>query len=47
MADTTTPVTEEALFADRMRFWGGFTTATFATVVFIAVLLILMAIFLV
>jgi hypothetical protein len=46
MAETLSPVTEESLIAERMRFWGGFTTATFAAVVFIAVLLILMAIFL-
>jgi hypothetical protein len=51
MAETTTaftgPVTEEALIAERQRFWGGFTTATFGVVVAIAILLILMAIFLV
>jgi hypothetical protein len=41
------PVTEEALLAERQRFWGSFMNATFGTVVFIAVLLILMAIFLV
>jgi hypothetical protein len=48
MSDTTSaaPVTEEALLAERQRFWGGFTTATFAAVVFIAIVLILMAIFL-
>jgi phosphoribosylglycinamide formyltransferase-1 len=40
------PVTEEALLADRQRFWGGFTTATAAAVVFIVLVLVLMAIFL-
>ncbi len=50
MADTTIattgPVTEDALLADRQRFWNGFTTATLGAVVSIAILLILMAIFL-
>jgi hypothetical protein len=48
MADTTSavPVTEESLIAERQRFWNGFTSATFGAVVAIAILLILMAIFL-
>ena len=50
MADTTTVpgpvVTEDELIAERQRFWTGFTTATFGVVVFLAMLLILMAIFL-
>jgi hypothetical protein len=40
------PVTEDALLADRQKFWAFFTGATTGAVVFIAVLLILMAIFL-
>ncbi len=51
MSETTSaalaPVTEEALLAERQRFWGGFTTATFGAVVFVAIVLILLAIFLV
>jgi hypothetical protein len=51
MADTTSTValpavTEDSLIAERQRFWGGFTTATFAAAVFVAVVLVLMAIFL-
>jgi len=41
------PVTEEAFLADRMRVWGGFTSATLYGAIFVVVLLILMAIFLV
>ncbi len=43
MAD---PITEDALLAERQRFWNGFTNAIFAAVAAIVVLLILMAIFL-
>jgi hypothetical protein len=43
----TGPETEEAFLADRQRFWLGFTSFTFWAAVFIAILLILMAIFLV
>jgi hypothetical protein len=50
MADTTRafdgPVTEDALIAERQRFWGGFMNATTAAVCAIVVLLILLAIFL-
>jgi hypothetical protein len=50
MADTTSavsgPVTEDALIAERQRFWSGFMSATTAAVCAIVVLLILMAIFL-
>ncbi len=41
------PVSEEAFLADRMQFWSGFTSATTISTVGVAVLLILMAIFLV
>lgn len=51
MAEATTAdpgaITEDALLADRQRFWHGFTTATTGAVIAIAVLLILMAFFLV
>jgi hypothetical protein len=50
MSDTTSaaapPITEDALIAERQRFWSGFTTATAGTVVFVAIVLILLAIFL-
>ena len=42
----TGPDTIEALTADRQRMWSGFTTATAGAVVFMAVLLIGMAVFL-
>jgi hypothetical protein len=40
------PETPDAFLADRQRFWNSFTNLTFGSVVFLAVLLILMAIFL-
>jgi hypothetical protein len=43
----TGPEMEEAFLADRQRFWLGFTGFTFWIAMFIAILLILMAIFLV
>ena len=50
MAETTTmtpaPVTEEAFLADRQKFFSEFTGFTFFAAVSIAVLLILLAIFL-
>jgi hypothetical protein len=50
MAETssafTGPVTEDALIAERQRFWSGFMNATFGAVVAIVILLILMAFFL-
>jgi hypothetical protein len=42
----TGPDTIEALTADRERMWAGFTSATVGTVIFMAVLLIGMAVFL-
>lgn len=47
MANNPPPVTNEAFLADRMRFWEGFTGATTGTCVALAVLLVLMAYFLV
>jgi hypothetical protein len=47
MADTVPAVTEESLIAERQRFWNGFTSATMGAVVAIAILLVLLAIFLV
>ena len=44
---TPAPLTEDAFLADRQRFWGGFTSFTLIGVIFMVVLLILMAIFLV
>jgi hypothetical protein len=50
MAETTTaisgPISEDALLAERQRFWHGFMNATFGAVCAIVVLLILMANFL-
>jgi len=43
----TGPQMEEAFLADRQRFWLGFTSFTFWAAACIAILLILMAIFLV
>jgi hypothetical protein len=40
------PDTEEAFFADKLRFWGGINKAIVATIVFMALLLIGMAVFL-
>ena len=45
--DFTGPDTQEALLADRQRFFKGFTSATLFVCIFHAVLLALMAIFLV
>jgi hypothetical protein len=38
--------TPEAFLADRQRFWSGFTNFTLGSVIFIIVVLVLMAIFL-
>lgn len=38
--------TPEAFLADRQRFWNGFTSATLASIIFMVVLLVLMALFL-
>jgi hypothetical protein len=50
MADHSTtlqgPETPDAFVADHQRFWSGFTHATLGVVIFIIVLLILMAVFL-
>ena len=47
---TTTPTapveTPEAFLADRQRFWNGFTHFTLAMVIFIVLLLVGMAVFL-
>ncbi|HEY8287905.1 MAG TPA: hypothetical protein VIG49_01465 [Acetobacteraceae bacterium] len=42
----TGPQTQEAFLADRQRFWQGFTSATLGAVVFMAILLIAMGLFL-
>jgi hypothetical protein len=42
----TEPETMEGLIADRRRMWHGFTNATIGVVVFLALLLIGMAVFL-
>ena len=50
MAEQTTtfqgPETPDALVADRQRFWNGFTNFTLGAVIFMVVLLIGMAVFL-
>jgi hypothetical protein len=48
MAQTSgaAPVTEEAFLADRQNFWNGFTAFTTGSVMAVAVILILMALFL-
>jgi hypothetical protein len=50
MADHSTALqgseTPDAFVADHQRFWNGFTHFTLGTVIFIVVLLILMAVFL-
>jgi hypothetical protein len=38
--------TPEAFLADRQRFWSGFTHFTLASVIFVVLVLVLMAIFL-
>jgi hypothetical protein len=40
------PETQEAFLADKVRFWGGVNKATVATVIFLVLLLIGMAVFL-
>ena len=40
------PVTEEAFLADRMSFFSSFTSAPTGSVIFMVVLMVLMAIFL-
>jgi hypothetical protein len=40
------PLTEDAFLADRQKFWSAFTGATMGAAIFVAVLLILLAIFL-
>jgi hypothetical protein len=43
---TTMPTTTEAFFADRQRIWDKFTSAAFWGVVFVTLLLLAMAVFL-
>jgi hypothetical protein len=40
------PDTEEAFLADKLRFWGGVGKAIIGTIIFMALLLIGMAVFL-
>ena len=40
------PDTQEAFFADKLRFWGGVNKATVGTIIFMVLLLIGMAVFL-
>ena len=40
------PDTQEAFFADKLRFWGGVNKATVGTIIFMVLLLIAMAVFL-
>jgi hypothetical protein len=42
----TGPETIEALTADRQKMWAGFTTATTGTIIFMVILLVGMAVFL-
>ena len=42
----TGPKTAEALFAERQKFWGAFTSATTISIIVMVVLLALMGIFL-
>jgi len=42
----TGPATPEALFDDRQRFWSSFMNATLAGIIFMIVLLVGMAVFL-
>ncbi len=46
-SSTLAPVTEEAFLADRQKMFAGFGNATLGGVIFMVVLLVLMAIFLV
>jgi hypothetical protein len=43
----TAPLTEEAFYADRAKFWGDFTGATKLAVAGVVILLLLLLIFLV
>lgn len=43
---TTAPTDPELLLEDRQKFWGGFMNAALATIIFVTVLLIGMAVFL-
>jgi hypothetical protein len=45
-APSTSPVTEEAFIADRQNFWNSFTSFTIGSAIAVAVILILMALFL-
>jgi hypothetical protein len=40
------PDTQEAFFAEKLKFWGGVNKATVGTVIFMIVLLVGMAVFL-
>lgn len=42
----TTATSPDALFEDRQRFWGGFMNATLGMIIFMIVLLVCMAVFL-
>ena len=42
----TGPATTEALFGDRQRFWASFMNATLGGIIFMIVLLVAMAVFL-
>jgi len=46
-SSTLAPVTEDAFLADRQKMFAGFGNATLGAVIFMVVLLVLMAIFLV
>ena len=39
------PTTQEAFYAEKLRFWGGLNKATVGTVIFLVLLLIAMALF--
>ena len=39
------PTTQEAFYAEKLRFWGGINKATIGTVIFLVLLLIAMALF--
>ena len=45
-APGASPITEQAFLADRQSFWNSFTTFTLGSVIAVAVILILMALFL-
>ena len=44
---TSAPLTADAFYADRQRIWSSFTSFTMGGAIFVAILLILMAYFLV